>query len=47
MIGVSRKLYEAKDPIVTVEINDESVLTITDNDGKPVYILELKVVRRD
>lgn len=47
MIVIGRRLYEAKDASVKVELNDSDVLTVSDEDGKPIYILELKTSRRD
>jgi hypothetical protein len=47
MITIHKRLYEAKDPEVTVELNDADVLSVIDSDGKPIYILELKVSRKD
>jgi len=46
MILVKKALYEAKDPSVHYNINDADVLTITDLEDQPIYILELKVSRK-
>jgi len=47
LIVVAKTLYEAKGASVTVEINDADVLTVSDTDGTPIHILELKVSRKD
>jgi hypothetical protein len=44
---VNKTLYEAKEPSVKVDINDADVLTVLDLEGTPIYILELKVTRKD
>lgn len=47
MIVIGKTLYESKDATVKVDINEANVLTVSDLEGTPLYILELKQSRKD